>query len=70
MTERRVVFSIGVVYQTEYEILKKTADMLRKVVDDQHYVRFDRAHFKGYAEFALIFEIVYYVLSPPIRPHT
>jgi small-conductance mechanosensitive channel len=27
-------------------------------------VRFDRAHFKEYADFSLNFEIVYYVLSP------
>ncbi len=29
----------------------------------QQSVRFDRAHFQKYGEFALIFEVVYHVLS-------
>ena len=27
-------------------------------------MRFDRAHFQGFGEFALTFEFVYYVLTP------
>jgi small-conductance mechanosensitive channel len=64
MAERRVVFSIGVVYQTDYEALKKIPGIIRKIIENQDAVRFDRAHFQGYGDFSLDFEIVYYVLSP------
>ena len=64
MAERRVVFSIGVLYQTDYDTLKKIPDLVRKLIEDQDHVRFDRSHFQGYGEFSLNFETVYYVLSP------
>ena len=63
MFERRVVFSIGVTYQTTADKLKAIPDMLRKAVESRHDVRFDRAHFQKYGDFALVFEVVYYVLS-------
>lgn len=64
MRERRVVFTIGVVYQTPYEKLEKISTMLREIIEAQENARFDRAHFFQYGDFALHFEIVYYVLSP------
>jgi small-conductance mechanosensitive channel len=64
MAERRVVFSIGVVYQTDYDTLKKIPDLIRQIIEDQEHVRFDRSHFQGYGDFSLNFETVYYVLSP------
>jgi len=64
MAERRVVFSIGVVYQTDYEALQKIPAMIREIIEEQDPVRFDRSHFQGYGDFALTFETVYYVLSP------
>lgn len=64
MFERRVVFSIGVTYQTSAEKVKKIPPMIRSIVDAKEQVRFDRAHFAKYGDFALIFEVVYYVLSP------
>jgi len=63
MFERRVVFSLGVTYQTPAALLKAIPDILREVVESQDTVRFDRAHFQKYGDFALIFEVVYYVLS-------
>ena len=36
----------------------------QQIIEDQDLVRFDRAHFQGYGDFALTFETVYYVLSP------
>jgi small-conductance mechanosensitive channel len=63
MFERRVVFSLGVAYQTPAETLKAIPDLLREAVTLQPSVRFDRAHFQKYGDFALIFEVVYYVLS-------
>ncbi len=64
MQERRVLFTVGVTYQTSYESLRKIVTMLREIVEAQSGARFDRAHFKEYGDSALIFEIVYYVTSP------
>ena len=63
MFERRVVFSIGVTYQTPLEKLKRIPTTIREIIELQASTRFDRAHFQGYGDFALKFEIVYYVLS-------
>ncbi len=63
MYERRIVFSIGVTYQTPAAKLKAIPDMIRDAIESQRNVRFDRAHFHKYGDFALIFEIVYHVLS-------
>ncbi|WP_201244656.1 mechanosensitive ion channel domain-containing protein [Halochromatium salexigens] len=62
--ERRIAFRIGVVYQTPRVLLERIPEMLRAAVDAQPSTRFDRAHFAEYGDFALMFEIVYYVLSP------
>ena len=63
MRERRVVFQIGVVYQTPYDKLVRIPGIFREAVEAQKKARFDRAHFNAYGDFALMFEIVYYVLS-------
>ena len=64
MFERRVVFSVGVTYQTPPDKLRRMPDIIREAVERQDNVRFDRAHFQKYGDFALVFETVYYVLSP------
>ena len=64
MLERRIVFSLGVTYQTPYEKLAAIPEMIREIIEAQEMTRFDRAHFKEYSDFALKFEIVYYVLVP------
>ena len=64
MAERRVVFSIGVTYQTPAEKLRQIPVTIRQIIESQETVRFDRAHFQGYGDFSLKFEIVYYVLDP------
>ncbi len=64
MYERRVVFGIGVTYQTSHEKLSVIAAMLKEIVESQADTRFDRAHFKEYADSSLNYEVVYYVKSP------
>lgn len=63
MQERRVVFKLGVVYQTTYRQLQDIPAMLKAIVEATEHARFDRAHFFQYGAFSLDFEIVYYVLS-------
>lgn len=64
MYERRVVFTIGVTYETPYEKLAAIPGMLRSIVEAQPNVRFDRAHFQRYGDYALVFEVVYFVQRP------
>jgi small-conductance mechanosensitive channel len=64
MFERRVVFSLGVVYETPREKLKLIPKIIRECIEAQANIRFDRSHFMKYGDYALLFETVYYVLSP------
>lgn len=64
MSERRVVFSVGLTYDTPRSVLQQVPDLLRASVEEQENVRFDRAHFKSFGDFSLNFETVYYVLTP------
>jgi small-conductance mechanosensitive channel len=64
MYERRVVFSLGVVYQTTARQLERIPQIIREIIQGQSPVRFDRAHFKEYGAHSLNFEIVYWVLNP------
>lgn len=64
MAERRIVFSVGVIYQTPYEKVQKIPSIIRKIIESQEQARFDRAHFKEYGDFSLRFEVVYWVLVP------
>ncbi len=64
MYERRIVFKIGVTYQTPSEKLKIIPDMIKAALERHEEVRFDRSHFQGFGDFSLNFETVYYVLKP------
>jgi small-conductance mechanosensitive channel len=63
MHERRVVFTLGVTYETPRARLREIAPLLRSIVEAEEGVRFDRAHFAKYGPYSLDFEVVYYVLS-------
>lgn len=63
MEKRRVVFKIGVTYQTGVEKLKEIPAMIKNIIESRKDVTFDRAHFASYGDFSLIFETVYHVLS-------
>jgi small-conductance mechanosensitive channel len=63
MEKRRVLFKLGVIYQTTSEQLKEVPAIIKKSIDNVVGTAFDRAHFSSYGDFSLNFEIVYYVLS-------
>jgi small-conductance mechanosensitive channel len=63
MNERRVVFRIGVTYQTTAELLERIPSMVRGIIEAAGEVRFDRAHFAAFGPSSYDFELVYYVLS-------
>lgn len=64
MQERRILFTFGVTYQTPTESMARVAQIAQDVIRSQSGARFDRAHFKEFGESALIYECVYFVLSP------
>jgi small-conductance mechanosensitive channel len=61
--ERRVVFQLGVTYQTLQEKLVEIPGIIREAIEEQEKTRFDRSNFAKYGDFALNFETVYYVLA-------
>ena len=61
MERRRIVFSVGIVYETPYELVKEASEILKNIVQEQPRATFDRAHFAAYGNFSLNYEIVYYV---------
>jgi len=63
MQERRVLFPIGVTYDTPPDVVARIPTMIREAIEEQSPVRFDRSHFSSYGESALNFESVYFVLS-------
>lgn len=63
MNERRIVFSIGVSYDLPCDKVAAIPALLREIIESQRPVRFDRAHFASFGDSALLFEVVYYVLS-------
>jgi small-conductance mechanosensitive channel len=64
MFERRVVSSLGVTYRTPADKLARIPTMIREIAEREQKLRFDRAHFQTFGESALLFEYVYYVLTP------
>ena len=63
MDKRRVVFRLGVTYQTTLEQLKEIPGIIKDTINNVSDTVFDRAHFFSYGDFSLIFEVVYYVRS-------
>jgi small-conductance mechanosensitive channel len=64
MLERRIAFTIGVEYDTDYEKLKRVPGMIKDIISSVELTRFDRSHFISYGDFSLKIETVYYILSP------
>ena len=63
MEERRIVFKLGVTYQTTSEIVKEIPAIVKEIIESTKDVRLDRGHFSGFGDFSLDFEFVYYILS-------
>lgn len=63
MPTRRVIFKIGVTYETPIEKLKKISDIIKNIFESLKDVKLERVHFVSYGDFALNYEIAYLVLS-------
>lgn len=63
MERRRVVFALGVTYETGLNQLEGIPELIKGVINSVENTVFDRAHFSSYGDFSLNYEIVYYVTS-------
>ena len=63
MQKRRVVFKLGVTYQTTSAQVQAIPGLITNIIKNVPDTTFDRSHFASYGDFALIFETVYYILS-------
>jgi small-conductance mechanosensitive channel len=64
MSERRVIFTLGVTYETPQDKLERIPSLIQELVEMHEIVRFDSSHFKQFGDFSIIFEAIYYVLDP------
>ncbi len=69
MERRRVLFSIGVTYQTPHEQLEQVPGLLKSIIEEHKKVTFDRAHFATLGNFSLNFEVVYYIETGEYNPY-
>ena len=63
MQKRRVVFRLGVTYQTPLAKMREIPEVIAETIRGIEETAFDRAHFFSYGDFSLVFEVVYYVLG-------
>ncbi|HBE88102.1 MAG TPA: mechanosensitive ion channel protein MscS [Elusimicrobia bacterium] len=61
MNQRRVVFKIGVTYQTPIEKLRRIPELIKGAVSAVPDTRFDRCNLQAYGAYSIDFETVYYV---------
>ena len=64
MEQRRVVFSINVVYGTPPDVIERVPGMIADIVRAQPNTRFDRSHLRRLGDSAMEFETVYFVTTP------
>ena len=64
MEKRRILFTLGVTYQTAPDKLKEIPEIISKIVTEQPDAQIDRCHFSSFGDFSLNFETVYFVTEP------
>lgn len=69
MDKRRVVFTFGVIYQTDISKLEKIPKILNSIITKHKTAEPDRIHFKSFGESSLDYEVVYYVKSNDFRTY-
>ncbi|MGH8241268.1 MAG: mechanosensitive ion channel family protein, partial [Steroidobacteraceae bacterium] len=61
MRERRSAFTLNIVYNTSVDKLRAIPRVVKEIILAQPRTRFDRCHFLTYGDWALRFEVVYFV---------
>ena len=61
MKQRRMIYPIGVTYQTTADQIQSIPVTIQTIVDNTDHAIFNRCHFTGFGDYSLNFEIVYYI---------
>ena len=69
MSKRRVVFRIGVVYQTPADVVEALPGMIKAIVTAHEQVEYERGHFIGFGESSLDLEFVYFIMAPEYKTY-
>jgi small-conductance mechanosensitive channel len=64
MQERRIQLKFGVLYDTTADKLELIPSIVKEIISTVPKTRFERAHFSGFGDSSLDFDIVYWVLDP------
>jgi small-conductance mechanosensitive channel len=64
MRERRAAFFLNVVYDTKADQLRAIPGVVKEIVEKQKEARFDRCHLLTFADWALRYEVVFYMSTP------
>ncbi|HMO02951.1 MAG TPA: mechanosensitive ion channel family protein [Oligoflexia bacterium] len=67
MFERRVTFSLSVVYGTPLKKLEQIPVWIEEIIKGRDLVRFDRAHFRDFLDSGLKIEVTYFVQSSDMK---
>ncbi len=63
MSERCVVFNLAISFRTATEQAREIPPLVQHTIEAVENTRFDRAHLLMFDDYALKYEVVYYVLS-------
>lgn len=63
MQERRIVSTFGITYETPQERTKEVPGIVKRIFESLEGAHLDRVHLTSFGDFALIYELVYYVES-------
>ena len=61
MKERRMIYRLGVTYQTRHDILAAIPALIQQVIDEASHARFERCHFVEFGASSLDLELVYHI---------
>ncbi len=61
MARRRMIYSIGVTYDTTAEQMQEIPSLIEGIIDKVEHTEFNRCHFTEFADSSLNFELVYYI---------
>ncbi len=61
MKERRMIYRLGVTYQTSHDTLARIPELIQHVIDGTSHARFERCHFVEFGASSLDLELVYHI---------
>jgi small-conductance mechanosensitive channel len=64
LQSRRIVFTFGITYDATPDQVEAVPPLVKEIIDALPDVTFNRAHFKGFGDSSLDFEVVYFVNDP------